>query len=147
MTFYKIFVCLFSVFSDSEGHIFKLFFSNLLLKYASVAVKAGFLNELWLKEMIFKGIMIYSSTGIGRVMREKHKKSGRARQNICLTRNCKKYKIREDKRKSNHCCEIRPLPGKYCTDKIAKSSKFSESLKTLQYGAFLKWFFHSNKKR
>lgn len=96
MTFYKIFVCLFPVFSDSEGHIFKLFFSNLLLKYASVAVKAGFLNELWLKEMIFKGITIYSSTGIGHVMREKHKKSGRARQNIRLTRNCKKYKIQED---------------------------------------------------
>lgn len=60
---------------------------------------------------------------------------------LCHKKCCKKYRIQKDKRKSNHCCEIRPLPGKYCTNQIAKSSKFWESLKTYQYGTFLRGFF------
>ena len=70
MTFYKTSIFLFSVFSDTAVHIFKTFFSNLILKYVSFEVKAGFLNELWLREMTFKGIMINSSTGIGHAMTE-----------------------------------------------------------------------------
>lgn len=69
LTFYKI--SFFLGFSDSEIHIF---FLNLLCKYAEVEVKAGFLNELGLKEMIFKGVMIYSSTRFGHGMTEKPKK-------------------------------------------------------------------------
>jgi len=46
MTFYKTSIFLFSVFSDTAVHIFKTFFSNLILKYVSFEVKAGFLNEL-----------------------------------------------------------------------------------------------------
>lgn len=90
---------MFSVFSDSKVPIFMLFFSNLILKYASVEVKAGFLNELWLQEIIFKVIMIYSNTGIGHAMTENQKKSERARQDICLTRNARNTKYK----KTNVC--------------------------------------------
>lgn len=57
---------------------------------------------------------------------------------------CKKYKTQEDKNKSNHGYEISPLPGKYYTNQVVKSSKFSGSSKTIQYGTLLKILFHLN---
>lgn len=53
-----------------------------------------------------------------------------------LSQEIQEYKIQEDKCESKHCCETRPMPGKYCTYQIVKSSEFLESLEVWQYGTF-----------